>query len=39
MQMPWINQNRTTIVISGQPTISKWWCSGAIRNIRLPVSL
>ena len=34
-----MSQNRTTMVISGQPSISKWWCRGAIRSTRLPVSL
>ena len=29
-------QNRTTIVISAQPSSSKWCCSGAIRKMRLP---
>ena len=32
-------QNRMTMVTSPQPTSSKWCCSGAIRNTRLPVSL
>ena len=32
-------QNRMTIVTSSQPSSSKWCCSGAIRNTRLPVSL
>ena len=32
-------QNRMTIVTSAQPASSKWCCSGAIRNTRLPVSL
>ena len=30
-----MSQKRTTIVDSAQPTISKWWCSGAILNTRL----
>ena len=32
-------QNRMTMVTSPQPRSSKWCCSGAIRNMRLPVSL
>ncbi len=28
-----------TIVTSPHPDSSKWWCSGAILNTRLPVSL
>src|SRR5262245_36097446 len=32
-------QKRMTIVGSCQPFFSKWWCSGAIRNTRRPVSL
>ena len=32
-------QNRMTIVGSRQPFCSKWWCSGAMANTRLPVSL
>src|SRR5690606_30824157 len=32
-------QKRTMIVGSFQPFCSKWWCSGAIRKMRLPVSL
>ena len=32
-------QNRITIVTSSHPSSSKWCCSGAIRNTRLPVSL
>src|SRR6185369_13115358 len=32
-------QNRITICGSVQPFCSKWWCSGAMRNTRLPVSL
>ena len=31
-------QNRITTVDSGQPFCSKWWCSGAMRNTRLPDS-
>ena len=27
---------RTTIVISDQPRISRWWWNGLIRNSRLP---
>ncbi len=34
--MPQMIQNRITTVCSAQPTISKWWCSGAILNRRLP---
>ena len=33
--MPTI-QNRSVIFSSSQPPSSKWWCSGAIRNTRLP---
>ncbi len=29
-------QNRTMTVVSGQPTSSKWWWSGAMRNTRRP---
>ena len=32
-------QKRMTIVISAQPTTSKWWCRGAMRKTRCPVSL
>src|SRR5262249_47255498 len=32
-------QNRMTMVGSCQPFFSKWWCSGAMRKTRLPVSL
>ena len=32
-------QKRITMVGSAQPFFSKWWCSGAIRNTRLPVRL
>ena len=32
-------QNRTTMLTSLQPASSKWCCSGAIRNTRLPVVL
>src|SRR5699024_3116224 len=32
-------QKRTMILGSAQPLSSKWWCRGAILNIRLPVSL
>jgi hypothetical protein len=32
-------QKRTTTVDSCQPFCSKWWCSGAMRKTRLPVSL
>jgi hypothetical protein len=34
-----ITQKRTMTRGSGQPLSSKWWCSGAIRKIRRPVSL
>ena len=34
-----ITQNRTITRGSGQPFSSKWWCNGAIRNTRRPVSL
>ena len=37
--MPAMIQKRTTMVVSAQPASSKWCCSGAIRNTRLPVSL
>ena len=37
--MPAMIQNRMTIVISAQPTSSKWWWMGAIRKTRFPVSL
>ena len=30
-------QKRTTTCVSFQPCFSKWWCSGAIFNRRLPV--
>ncbi len=30
-------QNRTTTCVSFQPDSSKWWCSGAIRKMRLPL--
>jgi hypothetical protein len=30
-------QNRTTTCVSFQPDSSKWWCSGAMRKIRLPL--
>ena len=30
---------RVTTLLSCQPLSSKWWCSGAILNTRLPVSL
>ena len=33
---PVMIQNRTTIVTSAQPLSSKWWCSGVMRNTRLP---
>ena len=39
MNIPEMTQNLTTIVVSAQPSSSKWCCSGAIRNTRLPVSL
>ena len=39
MKSPQISQNRTTMVVSAQPSNSKWCCSGAIRNTRRPVSL
>ena len=29
-------QNLTTTVLSFHPIFSKWWCSGAIKNILLP---
>ena len=32
-------QKRMTMVGSFQPFCSKWWCRGAMRNTRLPVSL
>ena len=32
-------QKRMTMVGSAHPFFSKWWCSGAMRNTRLPVSL
>ena len=32
-------QNRTTMVDSAQPSFSKWWWIGAIRNTRRPVRL
>ena len=32
-------QKRITTVGSAQPFCSKWWCNGAIRKTRLPVSL
>ena len=32
-------QKRTTTCVSFQPDFSKWWCSGAMRNTRFPVSL
>ena len=32
-------QNRITMVTSPHPRSSKWCCSGAIRNTRLPVIL
>ena len=32
-------QKRMITVVSGQPTSSKWWWTGAMRKIRLPVSL
>jgi hypothetical protein len=32
-------QKRITMVGSAQPFFSKWWCSGAMRKTRLPVSL
>ena len=32
--MPAISQKRTTIVVSAQPTCSKWCCRGAILNTR-----
>src|SRR5689334_12298738 len=31
-----IIQNRIVTCVSDQPIISKWWCSGAILNSRLP---
>jgi hypothetical protein len=31
-----IIQKRTTTCVSFQPFCSKWWCSGAIKNMRLP---
>ena len=31
-------QKRTITVISGQPSSSKWWWIGAMRNTRRPVS-
>ena len=34
-----IIQNRITILDSGMPIFSKWWCKGAIKNILLFVSL
>ena len=30
-------QKRTMTLGSGQPISSKWWCSGAMRKIRLPL--
>src|SRR5450759_1695747 len=38
-RMPVTIQNRTMTFVSDQPFISKWWWSGAIRKMRLPVSL
>ncbi len=32
-------QKRITMVCSCQPFFSKWWCSGAMRKTRRPVSL
>ena len=32
-------QKRMTTVLSDQPSFSKWWWIGAMRNTRLPVSL
>ena len=32
-------QKRITTVLSDQPSFSKWWWIGAMRNTRLPVSL
>ncbi len=29
-------QKRITMVTCSQPSISKWWCSGVIRNTRWP---
>ena len=34
-----IKQNTDTTLLSLQPLSSKWWCSGAIFNIRFPVFL
>lgn len=33
------NENTKTILSSLQPLISKWWCSGAILNMRFLVRL
>src|SRR5438270_344787 len=35
--MPAMIQNRITMLTSLHPASSKWWCSGDIRNTRLPV--
>src|SRR5579859_1598264 len=39
MNSPETSQNLITIVVSAQPSSSKWWCSGVILNTRRPVSL
>jgi len=36
-KIPAISQKRMTTVISSHPSISKWWCRGAIRKSRLPL--
>src|ERR1700756_2523550 len=36
---PQMSQNLITMVVSAQPSSSKWCCSGAIRNTRRPVIL
>ena len=36
---PAMIQKRTTTVISAQPLSSKWWCSGLIRKMRLPLAV